>query len=203
VSITINSIVFDVGWVLVRLDYSPLTTYLREHGADIRNMRDVTSKIELERHECGTLPGDELLGNLARLGNRPMNLPELRQRWLNMFEPQESMLALARDLSARYRVHLLSNVGDLHWDHLTRMCGLDRIGHGALTSYMAGVMKPHARIYAEAERRFGLEPASTVFIDDLPQNVAGARSRGWHGIEHRNHEETVRELTALGISISA
>ena len=31
-SITINSIVFDVGWVLVRLDYSPLTTYLQEHG---------------------------------------------------------------------------------------------------------------------------------------------------------------------------
>jgi FMN phosphatase YigB (HAD superfamily) len=203
VSITINSIVFDVGWVLFHLDYSPLTTYLQEHGADIRNMRDVISKIELERHETGALAGDELLGNLARLGNRPMNLPELRERWLNMFEPQEPMLALARELSHRYRVHMLSNVGDLHWDYLLRTYGLDRIGHGALTSYTAGAMKPHARIYAEAERRFGLEPASTVFIDDLPQNVAAARSRGWHGIEHRNHAETVRDLTALGISISA
>src|SRR5262245_27498983 len=201
VSININSIVFDVGWVLFHLDYSPLTTYLQEHGADIRNMRDVTAKIELERHETGTLAGDELLGNLARLGNRPMSQPDLREACLNMFETKEPMLALARELSNRYRVHHLSNVGELHWDYLLQMHGVDRIGHGALTSYAAGAMKPHARIYAEAERRFGLEPASTVFIDDLAPNVAAARSRGWHGIEHRNHPETVRALRALGISI--
>jgi 2-haloacid dehalogenase len=62
-------------------------------------------------------------------------------------------------------------------------------------------MKPHPRIYAEAERRFGLEPSSTVFIDDLPDNVSAARSRGWHGIEHRNHDATVAGLAALGVSI--
>jgi 2-haloacid dehalogenase len=197
---SINSIVFDVGWVLVRLDYSPLTTYLKEHGADISSMRDVTSRIGLEQHETGTLGGEELLENLARLGSRPMSLPEVRRRWLNMFEPQEAMLALARSLAARYRVHLLSNVGELHWDYLAREYGLDRIGHGTLTSYAAGAMKPHARIYAEAERRFGLEPAATVFIDDLPDNVTAARSRGWHGIEHRDHGATVQALAALGVS---
>jgi len=197
----INSIVFDIGWVLLHLDYSPLTTYLKEHGADISSMRDVTSRIGLERHESGTLAGEELLANLARLGSRPMSLSELRQRWLNMFEPQEPMLALARALAARYRVHLLSNVGELHWDYMSQEYGLDRIGHGALTSYAAGVMKPHTRIYAEAERRFGLEPAATVFIDDLPDNVSAARSRGWHGIEHRNHDATVEALAALGVLI--
>ena len=92
----INAIVFDIGWVLVRLDYSPLTTYLKDHGADISSMRDVTSRIGLEQHETGTLAGEELLENLARLGSRPMSQPELRRRWLNMFEPQEPMLALAR-----------------------------------------------------------------------------------------------------------
>jgi FMN phosphatase YigB (HAD superfamily) len=197
----INAIVFDVGWVLVHLDYSPLTTYLKDHGADISSMRDVTSRIGLEQHETGALAGEELLENLARLGSRPMSQPELRQRWLNMFEPQEPMLALARALANRYCVHLLSNVGELHWDHMVREYGLDRIGHGTLTSYAAGVMKPHTRIYAEAERRFGLEPSSTVFIDDLPDNVTAARSRGWHGIEHRNHDATVEGLAALGVSI--
>lgn len=199
-STPIHSVVFDVGWVLVHLDYGPLTSYLQEHGADVASMRDVIARIGLEKHETGALAGEALLDNIASLGARPMNRAELRRRWLNMFEPQDAMLSLARDLARRYRVHLLSNVGDLHWDYMAREYGLDRIGHGALPSYVAGFMKPHPGIYAEAERRFALTPAATVFIDDLAENVAAARSRGWHGIEHKGHASTVRALAVLGVS---
>jgi len=200
VSTPIHSIVFDIGWVLVHLDYSPLTTYLQEHGADISSMRDVTARIGLDKHETGTLHGEQLLENMARLGDQPMDREELRRRWLNMFEPQNAMLGLARGLAERYRVHLLSNVGELHWEHMSREYGLDRIGHGTLPSYVAGYMKPNPAIYVEAERRFALNPATTVFIDDLPDNVAAARNRGWQGIEHKSHAMTVRALGALGVA---
>ena len=83
-----------------------------------------------------------------------------------MFEIEPPMVDLAHRLSERYRVYLLSNIGDLHWAHVSREYRLHTIGHGALPSYLAGVMKPHEGIYAEAERRFGLTPAATVFIDD-------------------------------------
>ncbi|MCI0434978.1 MAG: HAD-IA family hydrolase, partial [Gemmatimonadetes bacterium] len=160
---------------------------------------DVFGRIELERHETGELPGAGLLENLARLGRRPMNAAALRARWIDMFELQVPMVTLARRLAERYRVHLLSNVGDLHWVHLSREYGLHRIGHGALPSFVAGAMKPQPRIYAEAERRFGLDPLATVFIDDLPANVESARRRGWHGIEHVGYRETVRALAELGV----
>jgi FMN phosphatase YigB (HAD superfamily) len=77
--------------------------------------------------------------------------------------------------------------------------GLDRIGHGALPSFRAGIMKPDPGIYAEAERRFGLEPAATVFIDDRADNIAAARARGWHGVVHQDHASTVAQLEALGV----
>lgn len=196
---TVTSIVFDIGWVLVHLDYAPLTGFLRDHGADVTRMRDVVARIELQRHETGQLTGDELLENLARLGNRPMSSPALRAYWLDMFELQVPMVNLARRLAERYQVHLLSNVGDLHWAHLSREYGLHRLGHGALPSFIAGVMKPEPRIYAEAERRFGLDPAATVFIDDLPANVESARQRGWHGIQHGGYDATVQALAQLGV----
>lgn len=196
---TVTSIVFDIGWVLVHLDYAPLTGFLRDHGADVTRMRDVVARIELQRHETGQLTGDELLENLARLGNRPMSSPALRAYWLDMFELQVPMVNLARRLAERYQVHLLSNVGDLHWAHLSREYGLHRLGHGALPSFIAGVMKPEPRIYAEAERRFGLDPAATVFIDDLPVNVESARQRGWHGIQHGGYDATVQALAQLGV----
>jgi FMN phosphatase YigB (HAD superfamily) len=116
-----------------------------------------------------------------------------------MFELQPSMVDLAHRLAERYRVYLLSNIGDLHWHHLAREYGLHRIGHGALPSFLAGVMKPHAGIYAQAERRFALEPAETVFIDDRSENIAAARERGWHGIVHRDHDSTVSALRELGV----
>ena len=197
---SITSIVFDIGWVLVHLDYSRLTRFLQDHGADIGHLREVWPRVELARHETGELPGDELLTNLAGLGNRPMDGAALRACWLDMFELQVPMVSLARRLAERYRVHLLSNVGDLHWAHFSREYGLHRIGHGALPSFVAGVMKPEPRIYAEAERRFGLEPRSTVFVDDLEVNIESARPRGWHGVRHVSYAATVQALAALGVA---
>ena len=62
-----------------------------------------------------------------------------------MFELDAAMVALAHRFSERYRVYLLSNIGDLHWAHLSREFRLHGIGHGALPSYLAGVMKPRRR----------------------------------------------------------
>lgn len=52
---------------------------------------------------------------------------------------------------------------------------------GVLLSGEVGVCKPEPEIYAEAERRFDLDPASTWFTDDNPANVAAAVARGWSG----------------------
>jgi FMN phosphatase YigB (HAD superfamily) len=197
---TITSVVFDIGWVLLHLDYSRLTHFLRDHGVEVEHLREIWPRVELARHETGELPGDGLLSNLAGLGNRPMDPAALRACWVEMFELQVPMVNLARQLAGRYRVHLLSNVGDLHWAHMSREYGLHRLGHGALPSFVAGVMKPEARIYAEAERRFGLEPHNTVFIDDLEVNVEAARQRGWHGVRHVGFDETVQALAALGVA---
>jgi HAD superfamily hydrolase (TIGR01509 family) len=60
-------------------------------------------------------------------------------------------------------------------------------------------MKPDAGIYAQAEARFKLVPATTVFIDDRAENIETARSRGWHGIVHRSFQDTREALLSLGV----
>src|ERR1700757_826128 len=191
----IRNIVFDIGWVLVRLDYRPLLDFLPAHGAQLADRDAVMSRIRLEGHQNGQLGGPGLLERLRELtGSRAASLEELRVKWLDMFELEPAMVELAHRLSERYRVFLLSNIGDLHWAHLAREYRLHAIGHGALPSYVAGVMKPHAGIYAKAEGRFALEPAARVFIDDRTENVASARRRGWHGIVHQDFRATLARL---------
>jgi FMN phosphatase YigB (HAD superfamily) len=196
----ITSIVFDIGWVFVRLNYRPFLEFLSARGAHAPDMNTVIGGIALSEHECGREHGGELLGRLAALTTEPTTAAQLHAQWVGMFELDVAMVQLAHHLADRYRVYLLSNIGDLHWAHLAREFGLHGIGHGALPSYLAGVMKPAAGIYAEAERRFSLTPAHTVFIDDRAENIAAARERGWRGIVHENYPSTLVALRALGLA---
>lgn len=195
----IHNIVFDVGRVFVELDPGPVIEFLTAHGVQITSIDALCESVVLDDHECGRLDGGGLLQRLASLAKQPVALEHLHAKWVDMFELQPDMVNLAHRLSERYRVYLLSNVGDLHWAHLSREYRLHHIGHGVLPSYLTGFMKPHEGIYIEAERRFDLTPAKTVFIDDRSENIVAARARGWHGIVHRGYQPTVAALRALQV----
>lgn len=200
----ISHVIFDVGWVFVALDYRELLELAPPDGsataAEGLDIERLAAAIGLAEHESGRLDGRQLLANIVRLTGDRVTADAARAAWNGMFKLQPRMVDLAARLSERYRVHLLSNVGDLHWAYLTATYGLHRIGHGALTSFEAGVMKPHPGIYVEAERRFGLVPATTVFIDDRLENIEAARARGWHGIVHTDHDSTLEGLRRLGVT---
>jgi 2-haloacid dehalogenase len=197
----IRNIVFDVGGVLVRLHYQPFVRYLGEAGIDMTDLPAWLSRVDLEGHERGEISGHELLSRIAATAVRPLDPAELAARWLQMFERWDEMFALATGLMDDYRVYLLSNVGDLHWAHLDERYGVDRLVHGAVASFRVGVTKPSPEIYRRTEAMFGLDPAATVFIDDLPQNVAGARGCGWQAIRHSDARATRDQLRAMGVRL--
>jgi len=196
---TIRNVVFDIGWVLVHLAPTPLLQLLRDHGAKVDQLEQVTSRIDLHEHESGRLDGAGLVSNIAGLAPRRPPSELVAAAWVDMFDPEPRMFSLAERLRSRYRVYLLSNVGDLHWAELQRRFRLHELGQGVVTSFEAGVMKPHAEIYAQTEKRFSLIPTETVFIDDRLENIEAVRVRGWHGIVHAGHNDTVSALRALGV----
>lgn len=199
--IRMQSIVFDIGWVLLHLQPRRLLAVLNTHGAALQTLEQVTSRIGLLDHESGRLDGAGLLAEIASLAPRAVPLAEIHAAWIDLFDPQPAMFELAERLKSRYRVYLLSNVGSLHWEHLVERYRMHEVGHDVLRSYEAGVMKPDPAIYAIAEQRFGLDPARTVFLDDRPENVEAAQRRGWHSFIHRDHAQTLGQLRALGVEV--
>jgi FMN phosphatase YigB (HAD superfamily) len=195
----IRNVVFDIGNVLLPLDYRRFLNLLADAGIDLSDLPAWLVRIGLEAHERGELDGDELLARMARTAKRPLDPVKLRRGWLDMFERSEEMFALATGLMTDYRVYLLSNIGDLHWEHINDRYGLGSLVHGALASFRAGAAKPSAAIYRAAERQFGLEPEVTIFIDDLPVNVSGAEACGWLAIHHRDPATTRAELQSRGV----
>jgi 2-haloacid dehalogenase len=194
----IRDVVFDIGWVFVGIHPEPMLDFLVNHGAPRMDLSAALEEVGLDEHETGRVDGAGLIERFCALAPRAP-VAALRQHWLDILAPLEDMMRLARQVATQHGVYLLSNIGDLHWDHLVARYSVDRIGHGALPSFHAGVMKPDDAIYAQAERKFGLSPAATVFVDDRAQNIEAARARGWHGIVHRNFNDTRQALLRLGV----
>ena len=199
----IRNVVFDIGGVLLRLRYQPFIDYLVAAGIDMTDLPAWLQRVDLAAHERGEITGEELLGRIAAMARHPLDADELRTRWLDMFDRAHEMFDLATGLKDEYRVFLLSNIGDLHWQHLNARYGFEGLTHGVVASFRVGTIKPSAAIYRETERRFGLDPSATVFVDDLPSNVAGAEACGWRAIHHRNPAETRRQLRTLGVRLPA
>ena len=195
----IDAVVFDVGRVLVQLDFGDLGPFLSRHGVDASSISRLAERIGLEAHERGEFGGEAVLDRFIALADSPMDRDELRRHWLDIFEPVDEMIDLARRLATTHRVFLLSNAGDLHWEQLNREFGIESLARDALPSFRARASKPDAEIYRQAEARFGLEPRATVFIDDLAVNIDAARQRGWRGIHHLDPRATFEDLRAMGV----
>jgi HAD superfamily hydrolase (TIGR01509 family) len=60
-------------------------------------------------------------------------------------------------------------------------------------------LKPNPKIYEVFEQTTGCQGNEILYLDDRPENVAAAATRGWHAIEHRDAEFTREAVMRLGV----
>jgi putative hydrolase of the HAD superfamily len=81
---------------------------------------------------------------------------------------------------------------------------LDELFDGLVISGEVGVRKPAARIYELGAEAIDVDPATCVFVDDLPFNLPPARELGMAVVHHTAAETTVATLERLlGIPLAA
>ena len=96
-----------------------------------------------------------------------------------------------------YRLYVLSNYGEYLFlkskDRLDFMPYMD----GAVISYQIQMIKPDQEIYEYILNKYGLLPEESVFIDDRPENVEGAKLIGMNGILFEDFEQASGELEKM------
>ncbi|MDH5181611.1 MAG: HAD family phosphatase [Gammaproteobacteria bacterium] len=195
----IKNIVFDVGRVLIGVDYCRLYDFIQQHGVILASEDEFIRRTDMSAYERGLIDTDCFLANLARLFPTAPSTAELAAAWLDIFTPIDAMLQLCRQLKGPYRIYLLSNTNPLHWQHVVPTYRLEQCCHGLLTSFDSGLMKPDPAIYHTAEQHFGIMPHETLFIDDIKENIHGAAVCGWSTIHHISVEQTRSELSHFGV----
>ncbi len=75
------------------------------------------------------------------------------------------------------------------------------VGDRACVSAEFGVRKPHPDCYRCCLRRLGVPPEATLFVDDSPANVVGAREAGLQGLDYTDPATLGWELRSRGIVV--
>jgi len=171
-----KAFIFDIGNVLVRFDHGRAVAALSALGADL------SDRVALEdlaaRYECGKVDHAQFLAALRCLLRHTADDADVARAWQEIFEPNAPVWSLVEKLHGEYPLYLLSNTNCLHHDYLLREYAIFEKFSDGVFSYRAKLAKPDRAIFDLAIRQFGVEPQSTIYLDDLTANVEAARGAG-------------------------
>jgi epoxide hydrolase-like predicted phosphatase len=196
----------DFGGVLTTSVWDSFADFCREKGLEEDAVKrlfreDPAALADLRQLETGGLQEDEFERRFAaRLG-----LDEAADLIDSMFRgmrPDEPMVAAVRAARAGgIRTALVSNSWSTsHYDREL----LAELFDASVISAEVHLHKPQPEIYRLGAERLGVEPARSIFVDDLRENCEGAEAVGMTAVRHRTAPETIAKLTELtGISLAA
>jgi putative hydrolase of the HAD superfamily len=117
-----------------------------------------------------------------QLGISRDEIPQLRRDFYRGDEIDADLITLIGDLKAGgHQVGLMSN-NSLHLHKVMEERGLDGLFDEVVISAEIGVMKPAPEAFHAILDKLGVSAPDSVFIDDFPRNVEGARAVGMHAI---------------------
>ncbi|MDO5648285.1 HAD-IA family hydrolase [Paracoccus sp. (in: a-proteobacteria)] len=197
----INTIVFDIGNVLVRWD--PVLAFLPEYG-DRAAAQDFLDRIGF--HDLNLrADGGERFADLARELRDPDDaalLAAYPERYaLTIAEPIAGTWALMDRLRDRgHAIHAITNWSAETWPIGVKTHPRLATSFGVtIVSGTEAVIKPDPRIFQILCDRAGVTPAECLFIDDSAANVAGARAAGMAAHHFTTPELLERDLTERGL----
>ena len=188
----VEAVIFDLGGVILNIDYNRTADAFKALGlADFDNVYSQLCQTDLfDRFETGQVSSFHFINRLLDQLPRGCNGNQVVHAWDAMILdfPQER-LDFLMELKQRRRIFLLSNTNDIHMDAVRR--ALEKTtGHKRLEDYFErvylscemGLRKPDPAIFLRVCSEQGLDPAATLFIDDSPQHVEGAKAAGLQAV---------------------
>ncbi len=117
--------------------------------------------------------------------------------WSTM-TPVPEVLDLVAAVRARgVGVHLATNQQAVRGAHMIENLGYDQVFDSSFYSFQLGLAKPDPAYFTAIVTSLGVDPAQTLFVDDLAVNAEGARTAGLRG-EQVTHTSTPQGVEALG-----
>ncbi len=201
----IKNIIFDYGNVIFEINFKMAQSAFVELG-----ISDVESFFAHKGHhrlfddfETGSISADMFREGIREAaGNSTLSAQLIDDAWNSLLigipPANHEVLLEVRD---RYRSFLLSNNNEIHYqwivEYLKRHFHLDSYEAHFEKAYFSQQMrlrKPHKEIFEQVLLENQLLPEETLFIDDSPQHIDGARLAGLNTLLMDQPPQKLREF---------
>ncbi len=178
-----KNVIFDFGQVMVHFEPKYMTEKYVSGEDAVLVESVVFDRLYWDKLDSGDITDGEVIAECKkRLPERLWSAAEkIYFEWIYNIPEVEGMRELVRELKARgVRVFLLSNISRYFAEHASEIPVLSEF-EGCVFSAVVGLVKPHKEMFEYICTRYDLNPAETLFVDDNPANIAGARACGIDG----------------------
>jgi glucose-1-phosphatase len=172
---------YDIGRVLLDFHFESSLARLLPTNCSDPHERLGHLLDRKDEFEAGAITVDDYIRWALGVIDSQATPEEFRHAWQQIFTPNEPMWKNVRKLSATgHRLILFSNTNAIHCPWVFEAYPEFSLFDGAVLSFEVGNIKPHPPIYQHAVDVHDLDPATTLYIDDLPENIATGHSFGFH-----------------------
>ena len=199
-----KNIIFDLGNVLVKLNPEGCIGAFKAIG--MGELVDTNPQSEgmklMSKLGVGMITTEEFCEAARKLTGTDVTNEKIIDAANKMLVeiPDEKKERLLQLKKAGYRLFLLSNTIDVHWDYCVehlfpyQKYGVEDYFEQCFLSQRMHLAKPNARIYEEVIRQVNIHPDETLFIDDLKENCEAAEKLGIHTFQNVKFDDWL-ELT--------
>lgn len=198
----IKNIVFDLGGVLVDLDFKSAINGLQKAG--FANVKEQLQAFDREgifqKFEIGEMTADEFRTAIRENSTVTLTDDEVDALWnLMLLEIPREKLELILDLRGKYMVYLLSNTNSIHWDYVCqnafnyRGFRVNDYFEETFLSFEMHLAKPDKAIFEKMLEDANLIAEETLFIDDSEANCKAAAELGIH-THHYHIGDDLKEI---------
>ena len=189
-----KNIIFDLGNVLVKLNPEGCIEAFKAIGmGELVDSNPQSEGMKLmSKLGVGMITTEEFCDAARKLIGADVTNEDIIDAANKMLVeiPDEKKERLLQLKKAGYRLFLLSNTIDIHWDYCVDYLfpyqnhGVEDYFEHCFLSQRMHLAKPDAHIYEEVIRQANIYPDETLFIDDLKENCEAAEKLGIHTFQN-------------------
>jgi putative hydrolase of the HAD superfamily len=194
----IKAVIFDFGNVICHFDNHRFTSELAVFSPLTENdlYQKIYTQSNLPRlYETGTISSDIFYEKLIELCRLEVSKDAFIHAYTRIFTPITSTFRLIKQLHKTYKIALLSNTNELHFNYVIKQQGIFIFFDVVSLSFKVKAMKPDRRIFDDCLKKLGLLPEECVYIDDIKEYADKATELGLTGIHYKSEENLKLILT--------
>lgn len=203
-----KNIIFDYGNVIFEINFERAQSALLQLG--ITNIEAFFAHKNhnqlFDNFETNTISASEFREGIRKVAfNNDLTDQQIDDAWNSLLiGVSANNHDILLEMKAKYRTFLLSNNNEIHYNwiikHINENYKIDNYNdyfEKAYFSHLMNMRKPNVNIFEQVIMENNLNPDETLFIDDSPQHIEGAKKAGLHTLLMNFHPEKLADFLKL------